>query len=176
MPSHSRHRSPSRSDSGERDRHRRRHRDRSYSRDHRHHHRHDDSRSRSRERHRKRDRSESSHRSHRRDRSHSRHDHRSDSRSKNTKGDISTSMESKKVEVTPSVSKSLSVIDSGQFLLPLKSDSIPKRSFHFDDRGREINEFGEIMETKIIKPLSTLAINRKQQQKSQINPYWCVAF
>ena len=33
-----------------------------------------------------------------------------------------------------------------------------------------VNEFGEVIETPIIKPMATLKINRKQQQKSQINP------
>lgn len=54
--------------------------------------------------------------------------------------------------------------------MPLKTDTAPKKALRFDDRGREINEFGEIVETTIIKPVATLAINQKRQQKSEINP------
>ncbi|KAK8823863.1 hypothetical protein WA538_001153, partial [Blastocystis sp. DL] len=60
---------------------------------------------------------------------------------------------------------------SSQFLLPLKTITMPKKTYRFDDKGREINEFGEIVETTIIKPVATLAINKKKQQKAQVNPY-----
>lgn len=77
-----------------------------------------------------------------------------------------------KVEETKPASTTNTIkSDSGEFLLPVKSTSGPKRIFRFDDRGREINEFGEVIETPIIKPVATLSINKKQQQKNQINPY-----
>lgn len=66
--------------------------------------------------------------------------------------------------------KSAEESSSAKFIMPLKTDAAPKKALRFDDRGREINEFGEIVETTIIKPVATLAINQKRQQKSEINP------
>ena len=168
MGSRSHRPSSSRSESRERSRHRRR--DRSHDR---HHHRHyDDSRSRSRERSRRRDRSESSRRSHRHDRSRSRREARSPSLSPERKPHESTQSEPKKVESVKPLPSSFSATDSSQYLLSVKPTSTVTRSLRFDEKGRELNEFGEVVEAQIIKPEYTLAINRKQQPKSQINPCW----
>lgn len=66
---------------------------------------------------------------------------------------------------------SFATTDSSQYLLSVKPTSTVTRSLRFDEKGRELNEFGEVIEAEIIKPEYTLAINRKQQPKSQINPY-----
>ena len=159
----------------------RRSRSRSYSSD-RHHHRRDDSYSRSRHhRHHSsdRDRSESrEHRRHRSERSRSSRRRSRDAHSHSRRRDRSSSYEQspKRVEVEKTEqsaapkSQPLPVEDTSQFILDLNNPSTKRRAFRFDERGREVNEFGEVIETPIIKPMATLKINRKQQQKSQINP------
>lgn len=78
-------------------------------------------------------------------------------------------MNSLKEQLDASTKKMEEKASSSQFLLPLKTITMPK-TYRFDDKGREINEFGEIVETTIIKPVATLAINKKKQQKAQVNP------
>ena len=168
MGSHSHRQVSSRSESRERSR--RRHRDRS--RDRHHHHHHDDSGSRSRERSYRRDRSDSSHRSHKHDHSRSRRETRPNSASLQHKQEESTFEESKKTEIVKPLPSSFSTTDSSQYLLSVKPVSTITRSLRFDEKGRELNEFGEVVEAEIIKPEYTLAINRKQQPKSQINPFF----
>ena len=161
---HSRRRSRSRSSSRSHDRHRYRDSSPSVHRSRRHHR---SSRERSEDRSRRRsDRSESRRRSHHhrtRSKSHSPLPSRHENDGKGTTNALKQQLESstKKVE---------SLQDSSQFLLPLKTITMPKKTFRFDDKGREINEFGEVVETAIIKPVATLAINQKKQQKSQVNP------
>ena len=167
MGSHSHRQLSSRSESRDRSRHR--HRDRS--RDRHHHRHHDDSRSRSREYSRRRDRSESSRRSHRHDRSRSRREARSNSESPQRRIEGGTAAEPKKVESVKPLPSSFATTDSSQYLLSVKPTSTVTRSLRFDEKGRELNEFGEVIEAEIIKPEYTLAINRKQQPKSQINPF-----
>lgn len=75
-----------------------------------------------------------------------------------------------KEQLDASTKKMEEKASSSQFLLPLKTITMPKKTYRFDDKGREINEFGEIVETTIIKPVATLAINKKKQQKAQVNP------
>ena len=164
MADHSRRRSRSRSSSRSHDRHRYRDSSPSVHRSRRHHR---SSRERSEDRSRRRsDRSESRRRSHHhrtRSKSHSPLPSRHEIDGKGTTNALKQQLESstKKVE---------SLQDSSQFLLPLKTITMPKKTFRFDDKGREINEFGEVVETAIIKPVATLAINQKKQQKSQVNP------
>lgn len=171
MGSHSHRQPSSRSESRDRSRHRHRAR----SRDRHHHRHHDDSRSRSREYSRRRDRSESSRRSHRHDRSRSRREARSNSGSPQPRLEGSTPVEPKKIDSVKPLPSSFSTTDSSQYLLSVKPTSTVTRSLRFDEKGRELNEFGEVIEAEIIKPEYTLAINRKQQPKSQINPFLLVA-
>ena len=76
-------------------------------------------------------------------------------------------MNSLKEQLDASTKKMEEKASSSQFLLPLKTITMPKKTYRFDDKGREINEFGEMT---IIKPVATLAINKKKQQKAQVNP------
>lgn len=57
-----------------------------------------------------------------------------------------------------------------QFILDLNKPTTKRRAFRFDEHGNEVNEFGEVIDAPIIRPAATLKINRKQQQKSQVNP------
>lgn len=66
--------------------------------------------------------------------------------------------------------QSVPVEDANQFILDLNKPTTKRRAFRFDEHGNEVNEFGEVIDAPIIKPAATLKINRKQQQKSQINP------
>lgn len=84
-------------------------------------------------------------------------------------------MEPKKIDSVKPLPSSFSTTDSSQYLLSVKPTSTVTRSLRFDEKGRELNEFGEVIEAEIIKPEYTLAINRKQQPKSQINPFLLVA-
>lgn len=173
MGRHSRRHSSSRSRSRSRDSHRHHSRNRSYDRSrHRHHRSYSRDRSDSYDRHSSRkDHSESryhrSHGHHSRDRSVSKSQSHKDNENKDVKSKEVTS----KQEIKPSVPKETVTTNSSEFLLPVKTSAGPKRVFRFDERGREINEFGEVIDTPIIKPVATLSINKKQQQKSQINPY-----
>lgn len=175
MGRHSRRHSSSRSRSRSRSRDSHRHHSRNYSYDrsrHRHHRSYSRDRSDSYDRHSSRkDHSESryhrSHNHHSRDRSVSKSQSHKDNENKDVKSKEVTS----KQEIKPSVPKETITTNSSEFLLPVKTSAGPKRVFRFDERGREINEFGEVIDTPIIKPVATLSINKKQQQKNQINPY-----
>lgn len=177
MGRHSRRHSSSRSRSRSRSRDSRRHhsRNRSYDRSrHRHHRSYSRDRSDSYDRHSSRkDHSESryhrSHGHHSRDRSVS----KSQSHKDDGKKDVQNKEVTPKQEIKAPVPKEDVSTNSSEFLLPVKTSAGPKRVFRFDERGREINEFGEVIDTPIIKPLATLSINKKQQQKNQINPYHC---
>lgn len=173
MGRHSRRDSNSQSRSRSRDSRRYHSRSRSNDRSRRRHHRRHDSRDRSTSYDRRSSRRDR-HRSHydrsvsrqSRDRSRS----TSPSSSKYRESDEKKS-ETQKVDNSKApISKTTSVTNSSEFLLPVKSSTGPKRVFRFDDRGREINEFGEVIDTPIIKPVATLSINKRQQQKNQINP------
>lgn len=168
MGDHSRRRSRSRSSSRSHGRHH--YRDRSPS-DHRsrrhHHHSREYNESRSR---RHSDRSESRRRG---------HSHRSLSESSSPlpsrhESENKGTTNALKQQLESSTKRVDNMQDSSQFLLPLKTITMPKKTFRFDDKGREINEFGEVVETAIIKPVATLAINQKKQQKSQINPSFSI--
>ena len=69
-----------------------------------------------------------------------------------------------------SLKQSTEETSSAKFIMPLKTEAATKKTIRFDDRGREINEFGEVVEKAIIKPVATLSINRKKQQTAEINP------
>ena len=172
MGRHSSRRSRSRSPSSDSYRHRR---DDSYSRSrHRHHRSYDRNRSGSRDSRRHRsDRSRSSHRRSRDRRSHSRRYDRSSSRSRSPR------REEKARSVVEEASKTASSVqtvptvpagDASQFILDLNKPTTKRRAFRFDEHGNEVNEFGEVIDAPIIRPAATLKINRKQQQKSQVNP------
>lgn len=172
MGRHSSRRSRSRSPSSDSYRHCR---DDSYSRSrHRHHRSYDRDRSGSRDSRRHRgDRSRSSHRRSRDRRSHSRRYDRSSSRSRSPR------REEKARSVVEEASKTASSVqtvptvpagDASQFILDLNKPTTKRRAFRFDEHGNEVNEFGEVIDAPIIRPAATLKINRKQQQKSQVNP------
>ena len=167
MGDHSRRRSRSRSDS--RDRDRRHHRDRSHSRHHhsRHESRRDRDRSRSHRRHHdnesRRRRSRSHHSSPERRPESVSHSHRKDAPDSGKRNTLKEQLEA-------SLKQSSEETSSSKFIMPLKTDVAPKKTIRFDDRGREINEFGEVVEKTIIKPMATLSINRKKQQTAEINP------
>ena len=150
----------------------RRHRDDRQHRSHHHRHRsYDRDRSESRDTRRRRsDRSPSSHRRSRDRRSHSRRYDRSSSHSRSPKREEKPRSGVENAVKAGSSVQSVPVEDANQFILDLNKPTTKRRAFRFDEHGNEVNEFGEVIDAPIIKPAATLKINRKQQQKSQINP------